>query len=87
MSSTSKLIAIVVVLFVLLAGGLWLMKSKGGNVPVDSSAIGKTSAPTDISDAGLDQDITAVDASLNALTNDTAAIDAGLNDAPIQQTE
>ncbi len=43
------------------------------------------SAPSDTSDAGLDQDLAAIDSQLEQLDADATSIDSGLNDQPIAQ--
>lgn len=43
------------------------------------------SAPDDTSDAGLEQDLAAIDSQLNKLETDAGGIDSGINDQPIEQ--
>jgi len=58
--------------------------SATGNMP-PSAPTGLVTAPTDDSNAALNQDLTSINSQLNGLASDSASIDQGLNDQPVPQ--
>lgn len=90
MSNGSK--AGLVIVIALIAFGLWY-----GMRPSDSTAGGAANVKTDVTptsapesasdDVSISDDISAVDAGLNAIDQDSSAVDEGLNDKPVSQTE
>lgn len=95
MSKTSKIVLWVVIAVIVAAVIVWFVVPRNStapgvqNVPVagapGNAPSGLTTAPTDTSDAALNQDLANIDAQLNGLASDSASIDQGLNDQPIPQ--
>jgi len=94
-SMTKTAIALIVLIVVILVGWLWYVNSSGGMPTAGQSApitpipptpngqgatpIGGVTAPSDSSDAAIDQDMTSIGGQVNGLNADSA--NAGQNSA------
>jgi hypothetical protein len=100
MSISTKSIIIFLVVVLVIAGLWYVLAGKSQSVYPQNSAVSQsvttsTGQPRpsdsvstrDNSNASLDQDLSSVDAQLNAINSNSASVDQSLNDTPVSQTE
>lgn len=96
MSKTSKIVIWVVLAIIVVTAIVLFSATRNTAAPGEQGYYAPTSqnapapgslstAPTNTSDAALNQDLANIDAGMNSISSDSASIDQGLNDQPVPQ--